>query len=302
LTQTTHIVNADVRMRLLDAAALYYEGSYFYNGPDLFGRHTDTMSNGFSANRSFGRIFSVFGRVAREQGSEFDGDRTATVTNATLTIEPSAALRTSLLWNGMDERIGGVPRTRNGFFVQNAAQPYQGVNLQFGVGWSSTTQLGGEVDNDRIVNLSGTVVPVQHVSLTFNYDDTSTDRSGSITGGFPHSHTQRLYAAVAVDPTRTLHLVVGQEVVAVTGQQTMTTLALSANWAPFPDGALQFVFAYNNDLRALEFGRDRNSLVSVRWNLSRRSYIDVSYQRTRSEFVFQTNESRVFSTSLRLFL
>jgi hypothetical protein len=111
-----------------------------------------------------------------------------------------------------------------------------------------------------------------------------------------------VYAALAVDPTRTLHFVVGEEVVAVTGQNSMTTLNLAASWSPFPDGALQFTFAYNNALRPLEFGRDRNTLAAVRWNLSRRSYIDVSYQRTRSEFIFQTNESRVFSTSLRLFL
>ena len=301
LSQTTHIVNTDVRMRILDAAALYYEGSYFYNGPDMFGRHTDTMSNGLTANRTFYRVFSAFGRFAREQGSEAGTDRTATVTNATFTIDPSPALRTSFLWNGLDERIGGQPRSRNGFFVQNTAQPYQGINLQFGVGWNATSQLGGEIDHDQLVNVSGTVVPVQHVSLTFNYDGLSTNRSGTYFG-LPHTHTQRLYAAVAVDPTRTLHFVVGEEVVAVTGQRTMTTLDLSANWAPFPDGALQFVFAYNDALRPLEFGRDRATLASVRWNLSRRSYIDVSYQRTKSEFVFQTNESRVFSTSLRLFL
>jgi hypothetical protein len=301
LAQTSQIVNTDVRFRILDAPALYYEGSYFYNGPSTFGTHTDNLSNGFSANHAFGRMFSTFGRFAWEQGAEPEGHRTATVTNATLTIDPMPTLRTSLLWNGMDERIGGIPRSRNGFYVQNSAQAYQGVNLQFGVGWSATTELTGATSHDRVLNLSGTVVPREHVSLTFNYDDTSSDRAGPYTG-LPHSHTQRLYAALAVDPTRTLHLVVGEELVAVTGQQTMTTLDLVANWSPFPDGALQFMFAYNDALRPLEFGRDRSTLASVRWNLSRRSFIDVSYQRTTSEFVFQTNESRVFSTSLRLFL
>lgn len=301
LTQTTQIVNTDVRFRILDAPALYYEGSYFYNGQTTFGAHTDTLSNGLSANHSFHRIFSAFGRIAREQGSEPEGYRTATVTNATLTMAPMPTLRTSLLWNGMDEEIGGIPRSRNGFFVQNSAQPYQGVNLQAGIGWSATTELTGAGSHDRLVNLSGTVVPRQHVSLTFNYDDTSSDRTGPYTGA-PHFHTQRVYAALAVDPTRTLHLVVGEEVVTVTGQQTMTTLDLSANWSPFPDGALQFMFSYNDALRPLEFGRDKDTLAAVRWNLSRRSYIDVTYQKTRSDFILQTNESRVFSTSLRLFL
>ena len=30
--RTTQIVNTDVRMRLLDAPSLYYEGFYLYNG------------------------------------------------------------------------------------------------------------------------------------------------------------------------------------------------------------------------------------------------------------------------------
>ncbi len=301
LSQTTHIVNADVRYRILDAAALYYEGSYFYNGPSAVSAHTDTLSNGLSANHTFNRYVSAFGRVAYETGTEGGDHRRALVTNATVTLDPMPTLRTSLLWSGMDERLAGVPRSRNGFFVQNSGQPYQGINLQFGVGWNVTTELTGAVSHDQLVNVSGTVVPREHVSLIFNYDEISSNRSGPYVG-LPHARTQRGYAAVAVDPTRTLHLVVGEEVVTVTGQQTMTTLDLSANWSPFPDGALQFLFSYNDALRPLAYGRDRSTLASVRWNLSRRSYIDVSYQRMRSEFVFQTNESRVFSTSLRLFL
>ena len=55
------------------------------------------------------------------------------------------------------------------------------------------------------------------------------------------------------------------------------------------------MFVYNEALRDLEFGKERNTVGAVRWNLSRRSYIDVSYQRTRSEFALQTIESRMFS-------
>jgi hypothetical protein len=95
--------------------------------------------------------------------------------------------------------------------------------------------------------------------------------------------------------------VLGGEVLAVTGQQTRTTLDIGANWAPFPDGTLQFVFDYNEALRALEFGKDRSALAAVRWNVSRRSYIDVSYQRTKSAFVLLTTESRIFSVRIRFF-
>lgn len=301
LSQTTHVVNADARMRLLDAPALYYEGSYFYNGPNLLGAHTDTLSNGLSANHKFGRMFSAFGRAAREQGTQAEGVRVATVTNATFTFEPASTFRSSVLWSSQDERIAGAPQTRRGIFLQNAAQPYQGIDLLFGAGWNATTSQTGEIAHDRLVNFSASMQPRRHVSVTVNYDGLWSKRSGTYTG-VPEADTQRLYTSLAVDPTPTLHLVVGEEVIAITGQNTRTTLALNASWSPFPDGALEFVFAYNDALRPLEYGSDRDTLASVRWNLSRRSYIYVSYQRTRSEFIFQTTESRVLSSGLRLFL
>jgi len=301
LTRTTHLVNADVRMRLLDAPSLYYEGFFLYNGPDTFGNSTDTLSNGLSASHTFARIFSAYGRAAFEQGSDPRGDRTATITNATLTVEPFPTLRSSLLYSGQDEKIGGLPNDRYGFFVQNALQPYRGLDFLVGFGWNFTTRETGERARDRLLNLTATVVPREHVNLTFNYDDTTTTRSGIFVGS-PQTHTRRLYAAVGFDPVRTLHLVVGEEVLAVSDQRTRTTLDLGANWSPFADGTLQFIFAYNEAMRALEFGKDRSTVGAVRWNLSPRSYVDVSYQRTRSEFVFQKTESRILSCTLRMFL
>jgi hypothetical protein len=299
--QTAHLVNADVRMRLLDAPSLFYEGFYFYTGTSGLGARTTTLSNGISATHSFARILSAYGRVAREQGTEPLGDRVATVGNATFTVEPIPAFRSSVLYSGQDERVGGVPRSRQALFLQNTAQVYRGVDVLFGAGVSTTTRETGETSDDRLVNVSATVIPRDRVSLTFSYDDRATHRSGTFAGE-PRVRTRRLYATVVLDPIRTLHLVIGHERLGITGQRTRTTLDLLANWSPFPDGALQFVFARNEALRALEFGKDGSTLGAVRWNVSRRSYVDVSYQRTRSEFVHLTTESRVFGLSLRLFV
>lgn len=299
LSQTTHIVNTDVRLRILDTPGLYYEGFYLYNGPDSFGRSTRTASNGFSVNQSFARIFSVYGRAAREQGWEPRGDRTATVTNATFTVDPVPTFRSSLLYNGQDELLSGLPNERRGLYLQNSAQVYRGVNVLFGLGWNSTSRDTGEISHDRLVNVSGTVVPRPHLSLTFSFDNTASDREGVFVGP-PHTDTRRLYAAVAVDPLRTLHLVLGEEVITVTEQPTRTTHNIGVNWAPFPDGALQLILAYNEALRPIEFGTDRSTLGVVRWNLSRKSYLDVSFQRIASEIVFQKSKTRVFSVTVRL--
>ncbi len=301
LAQDTYLLNTDVRMRLLDTPSLYYEGYYLSKRTNGFNPSTDTLSNGLSVNQTFGRIYSAYGRFAREQGNEADGYRVANVTNATFTIDPIPTFQSAFLYSGQDETIAGLPRTRRGLFIQNSARPYRGVDVLFGVGWTSSTQETGEISRDRLINLSATLTPREHVSLTLNYDARTTDRSGTFVGN-SQTTEHRSYAALAVDPIRTLHLVLGGEVIAATGQATRTTLDIGTSWSPFPDGTLQFIFAYNEALRALEFGKDRNTLGAVRWNVSRQSYVDVSFQRTRSATTFQTTESRIITARVRFFL
>lgn len=300
LERTTQNVNTDWRMRILDAPGLFYEGFYLYNGVYGSGVKTDTLSNGMSINHSFARIYSVYGRGAYEQGMRSDGHRDATVTNATFTVNPIPTFRSTLLYNGLDERVAGRQDTRRTMIVQNNAQLYRGVDVLFGFGWNFLTREDGEVAHERLLNLSGTIVPRQNVNLTFSYDETATDRSG-IFSGPPQYNTRRGYASLAFDPTRALHLVLGEEVVAVTDAKTRATSNISANWTPFPDGALQVLFAYYEYLRDPEFGTETNLLANVRWNLNRASYIDVSYQKTKTEYVFQTTESRLLSCTVRLF-
>jgi hypothetical protein len=299
--QTTHVVNTDYRMRLLDTPSLYYEGFFLYNGPAAFGTSTRTLSNGASVSHTFARIFSAYARGAREQGHEPRGDRVATVTSATLTMNPIPTFRSTLIYTGQDETVADLPNDRRAFLIQNSAQLYRGIDILFGFGWNVLDREHGEHVQDRVVNFTATIVPVQRATLTLSYDNTSSERSG-IFEGMPHLNIRRFYGALALDPLRTLHLAVAQDVVAVTDQRTRTTTDVSAAWAPFAGGALQLIVAHNEGIRAIEFGRDKNSVAAVRWNLPRGSYFDVSYQKTTSEFVFQTIESRVFSVTVRLYV
>ena len=300
-SRTTHIVNVDTRFRLLDAPSVSYEGYMLYDGPVTSGRSTAMVSNGLTVTHAFSPMVSVYGRAAREQGHEPRGERMATVSNATLTLDPIAPFRSSLLYTDEDERIEGLPSTRRGLFVQNSIQPYRGVNVLFGVGWNVANRETGEISHDRLMNATAMLVPRQHVTLTFSYDELIDNRSG-IFQGPPRTSTRRAYAALAIDPLRTLHLVLGEEVINITGQNTRSTYDIDVNWAPFPDGALQLIFAHNEALRSLEFGTDKSTMAAVRWNLNRRSYLDVSYQKTRSELVFQTTMSSIFGVNIRLFV
>lgn len=305
--RTTQNVNADVRLRLLDTPSLYYEGSYWYNGVDATTPglpdttvYRDSLSNGLSFTHRFNRVVSAYGRGAYEQGHQVEGDRTATVSNATLTVSPIDTLTTSFLYNGLDEDVGDLVNEQRNVSVQTNAQLYRGVDLQVGFGWNFATRLDGEDYRDRFLNVTASVVPRDDLNVTFNYVGSTTTRESQVAGDLEY-YTRRGYLTIAYDPWRTLRLVLEEEVVAVPDQDTRITTNIGVNWAPFPDGSLQFYVAYDDALRPLEFGTERDVRVGVRWAISRQSYLDVSYQKLHGEFVQLTTDSRIFGVNLKLF-
>jgi hypothetical protein len=300
LTRTNQTINADLRVRLMDTRELYYEGSYWYTGATQGGPIRETLSNGVSITHRFNRVWSTYARAAHEQGRQVEGQRRANVANATLTFTPIPTVTSSILYTGQDEEIGGRPNDRQSLYLQTNTQVYRGVDVLVGVGANRQTRETGERLRDRVLTLNATVVPRQNVTLTVNFADIATVRSGPEPG--PTDSTTRTgYFTLAFDPLRTLHLVVGEELVAVTGEQTRTTTNFSVNWSPFPDGALQFIASYNEALRPVYFGSERNTRYGVRWALERNSYLDVSYQRIGSELGFEEIDSKIFSVDLKLF-
>ncbi len=69
----------------------------------------------------------------------------------------------------------------------------------------------------------------------------------------------------------------------------------------FPDGAIQFNFTYNENLRSEINEKERILTPSVRWNITKRSYLDVSYQITRTRSDLEKTDSNFFSTNLKIF-
>lgn len=297
--RTTHNVNADARFRILNVPQLYYEGYYLYRR-DARGQVTDTLSNGASINQAFGRIFSLHGRGALEQGTERDEHRSAALSNVVLTAAPVGGFTGMLLYTRQDERVGSRETDYHAVSLQNQAKIYSGIDVVFGIGWNARTDEFGVPARGRLLNASGTVTPYERTTLTFSYSETSSERADGPAGSSEYD-TRSAYVTLAVDPVPTLHVVLGEEVIAVTDQETRLTHAFNVSWMPFPDGALQIQLAYDEALRDLAFGTSKGFLGSVRWNLHAGSYVTLSYQRTRSEFAFSTVETRVLSCEARLY-
>jgi hypothetical protein len=114
-------------------------------------------------------------------------------------------------------------------------------------------------------------------------------------------YTRRVDLNVNFNPVRTVYLSALFELIAEKGQGTETTQNYSVNWSPFPDGALQFNISYNENLRSEDRLKERIFTPSLRYKLSSRSYVDLTYQMIRSKSEIEETASQVVSSSLKIF-
>jgi hypothetical protein len=298
--RASHTYNLDAKARILDNPFLSYDFYYFFDRIEPSSEQRYTLSNGFSANHRFSRVFSGTARVAMENGKEEDEKRVAYVYNASIVADPLRTLRNSLVFNGRDEEIDNRPNNTHSIFLYNTAQLYQGVDLNLNGGLSFTKRETGEKGRDILVSMALNVVPHRTLTLGLNYSGTMSRLSGGESEG-GSTYTRRVDLNVNFNPFRTVYLSALIELIAEKGEETETIQNYSVNWSPFPDGALQFYISYNENLRSEDRLKERIFTPSVRYKLGSRSYIDLSYQMIRSDSKIEKTESQAVSSSLKIF-
>jgi len=296
----THNYDLDIKTRILDNPSLYYELYGYYNRQDPGGQQRYTVSNALYTAHRFNEVFSGRAKVALENGEDLGEKRIAYIYDAALTADPFRTLHNSLVLNGRNEKIGGKPNDVNSIFTYNTAQLYKGIDAGFNAGLSFIKQETGQSGKDVNINLLANIVPHPTLTLGLNYGNTISHRTG---GDLPSSsaYTQTVDFNLSYNPFRTLSLFAFIHVIAEKGSKAQVLQNYAINWSPFPDGALQFNIAYNENYRTEDHLTERIFVPSIRYNLSKRSYIQLSYQLIRSKSDIQKINSDLISTNLKIY-
>ena len=302
IKRTTHNYDLDVKAMILNNPSLYYELYYFFNrvelGPTAVQRYD--LSNSLNVNHRFSQIFSGKARVGIENAKREDEKIFAYFYDASLIADPLWTLHNTLTFSGRNEEVEGRPNNVNSLFLYNTAKLYQGIDIGLNGGVSFTKQENGEKGRDFTINLQANIIPHRTMSLNLNYSDTLSRRTGGERGS-SSKNIQTLDFSVSYNPLRTLNLYATVQVIVETGQKTQTTQNYAINWSPFPDGALQFTLAYNENYDTQNHLKERIFQPSIRYNLSKRSYIDVSYQMIHSKSDIEKTDSNLLSTTVKIF-
>jgi hypothetical protein len=245
-------------------------------------------------------VFSGRAKVGIENGKELDEKRLAYIYDAAIMADPLRTLHHSLVFNGREEEIEGRPNNTNSIILYNTAQLYQGVDVNLNGGVTFTKQESGQEGRDFLINFQSNIIPHRAMTLGLNYSNTISRRTG---GGQDSLSIRRqtLDFNLSYNPFRTLNLVAFVQYINETGQKDRVLQNYTLNWSPFPDGALQFTVAYDENYRTEDHLVERIFRPNLRYNLSKRSYIDVTYQLTRSRSDIQKIDSNLLSTSVKIF-
>jgi hypothetical protein len=100
---------------------------------------------------------------------------------------------------------------------------------------------------------------------------------------------------------RTLFVIANIALSTTPSQKTQVTQNYGLNWSPFPDGALQFRFFYSENL-ATGGVKERIINPGVRWNITKRSYLDFSYQWNTNTSASQKVEQNFFNAQFKIFM
>ena len=216
-------------------------------------------------------------------------------------LTPLRTLTNSLVFSGRNEEVGGESREYTSIFLNNTALLYKGIDVSLNGGVTSSTETDGTKMDSTMVTLGANIVPHRTATVTLYLTDSRTDQTGPGRESLSIDY-RRLDLTVAYNPFRTLYIVGSLQLIEESGQGMKTFQSYGLNWSPFPDGALQFRFSYNETRRPEDQLTDRILTPGLRYKINNRSFLDLSYQWTRSESASQTIDSSAFTSNLKIFL
>ena len=299
-TRTTNNYYLDSRTRILDIPTLFYDLDFYYTRIDPGAQLMSVLSNGFSGDYRFSQVLSGRARVAYETGEEEKEHRSAWVYDAALEATPLKTLTDRLVFSGRDETIGGKRDSTNSVILYNIAQLYKGFDVNLNIGQNFTRDQSGLKTNQTDFEILASIIPHPTLNLTLDYKYSIISQSGG-TNSSGSGNMQTGEFIVSYRPFTTLFAVATIDLSTTTEGKTLVTQNYGFNWSPFPDGALQFRFFYNENLTT---GGIKERIINpgVRWNITKRSYLDLSYQRNLNTSPGQKVDESIISLQAKIFL
>jgi len=222
-------------------------------------------------------IFALHGRVARndrtrtnEKGKEDESDQ---LYNLSLRANYLDTLSQILTYTRARASEPEGSTTVNSVILRTNADLYTGWSMNLDLGYAFNTLLDGADQTTRSVRVGTIVEPNRNININLDYTMTSTDETGQVDSRSQYGTFQVLWVV-----TNTLNMFFRYNFRKQDGRNDISTSLreYNINWAPFPDGTLQFSIGYNE---TTDFADQEIKTISptLAWKVARGIFLDLRY-------------------------
>ena len=289
-TRIDHNYNLNLRGKLSDKAVLGYDLFYRLQEQDPSSEKRTELSNGVNLNYIFNRVFSGNTSFSRTDYESTDEKSVSDDYAASLRAAYLDTLGQTLTYSGTKITVEDGSNSINSLFLRTNAKLLRGWSAYLDTGYNWRRPLESEQTTSTIIRSGTNIVPNDKITINMDYSRTQTN------GQTPTSSWD---IEAFFTPFRALSFDVRLRMLD-RGNSKTTLYNYSANWAPFPDGTLQFFFTYDEMLRPEDDIKVRTIGPSLKWALGRHFFLDMFYNITETEDTLQTTDSNKFNASLRI--
>jgi len=276
----------NLRARVSDKTILGYDFFYTFRDQDPFSNKRTQLSNSLSLNHIFNEVFSTTASLNRtDTEDEFAAD--SVEYNYSLSMK-GAYLPTfdqSLTFSGRSEKTEDDSGDNISLILRNNAILYTGWSGLVDLGLDWDRPVGDDVTFKSILLRANTnFIPNQMLTINLDY------RRREIIEPEKESRYDINVQAFFI-PTRALSFNARFNIVDSAGSDRRTLQNYTASWSPFADGALQFLFIYNETLESE--GNERSTSIGpvLNWTISNHFFLETSYNYQKTTSDSQKTES-----------
>jgi hypothetical protein len=270
----------NVRAKITDRTTLGYNFFYNYRDQDPISNKRTELSNTLSLNHIFNQIFTTSARLSRTDTKEELGEDIVEY-NYSLLLKGNylPTFGQTLTFSGNSQKGENDSSDDFSIILRNNARLYRGWSLLFDLGYNwDRPPASDETEQSILVRAGTNFVPNQMLNINLDLVQRETIKPDK-------DSRYDLSAEAFFVPTRSLSFNARFSVVERTGFETRTLQNYVVTWSPFPEGALQFFFNYNETLQSVENQRETSIGPGFNWTISNHFFLEMSYnyQKTKSD-------------------
>jgi hypothetical protein len=295
----TQTYNYGLRWDITDRTVTSYEGFFRQREDKFTDRTKTTITNGLSLQHDFSPMFYADARVLRTDTDEsLRGKAVQHTYSASFTADWFPTLNQRLVYSGKHDDVRGLTGFSNSIILRTNADVYRDWGVNLDLGYTANNPVFGPNNTSASFRLNTNIAPNERMNFTIDFLGSWETETGRDSG---FNYIGRFQAFWVPIPTFSVYANVNlRDQLRDQNAGLKVSQNYSVNWAPFPDGTLNFNLAYNQTIDTRD-NQIRALTPEINWQITRTALLTLSFDYGTIETDTETRDLKVLRMRFRAY-